>query len=113
MRTPVKNILPEHFQLRRGMGNLTVEDVFDLGRRTATRRCNYKGADVISKREAGLMSDCEHVHDLGGYDCFGYAFRTLQADALDGDGFQTSAIVQAVGLGIPENRIDIQEIVPQ
>ena len=95
------------------MGNLAVKNVFDLGLRTATRRSHHKRTDVIRQREAGLICDREDVHDLGGYDYFGYAFRSLQADALGSNGLQTSAIVQTVGLRIPENRIDVQEIVPQ
>lgn len=43
----------------------------------------------------------------------GYSLVPLQPDALRRDGLQTSTIVQSVGLGIPQNRIDIEKIMPQ
>lgn len=113
MNTSMKNILPEHFQVHCGMGMLTVEDVFDFGGRTTPRCCDHKVADVIGQRETGLMSDGERVHNLGRYDCVRDAFPPLQSDALGGNRFKTSAIVQPVGFRIPQNRIDIQQIVPQ
>jgi hypothetical protein len=109
----VKNILPEHFELRCGVSNLAVENVFDFGCRTTPRCCDHERADVVGQRKTRLISDREHVHNLGRKDCFRDTFRPLQADALGSNRFETSAIVQPVVCRIPENRIDVQQIVPQ
>jgi len=53
------------------------------------------------------------VNDLCGHYCLRYAFLSLKPDTLSDDCLQAPAIVQAVSLWIPENRIDVQEIVLQ
>ena len=51
--------------------------------------------------------------NLGRNHGLGYALTPLQPDPFRRNGLQASAIVQAVGLRIPQNRIDIEKVMPQ
>jgi len=93
------------------MRNLAVKNILNLGGWTTARGCGYERTHIFGEREVRLVGDRQYMSDLRDDHGSGYAFLSLQPDTFGDDGLEAAAIVEAVGLRIPENRIDVEQIV--
>ena len=70
MITPLKNVLPERFQLSGGVRDLAIKHALDLGGGTTPGGSDNECTQVVREREAGLVGNHQYMHNLRGHDRF-------------------------------------------
>lgn len=113
MYTSAENILPKRFDLRRRIGNFSLENSLNLAGLAALRRSCDEVTHLFRQREIRLIRHHENVRNLHGNKPFRDSFAAHQADATCGNRIKASAVVQAISGRLPKNGIHIQKIVPK
>lgn len=95
------------------MRDLSFQNSVDVGFRALPRCLRHKRSEFLREGKLGFAGYRQHVRNLRRNELTGDTFGRGQADLTRGDSLQASAVVQLVGCRIPEDRVDIQEVVPQ